>query len=60
MNTFLITNKEKIYNSIFKNKIKFNKFYFYSDFTPIIKKKNNKKIIFFWRCLWGNKKPKNY
>tara|TARA_Y200000002_G_scaffold295699_1_gene250200 strand:- start:3002 stop:4903 length:1902 start_codon:yes stop_codon:yes gene_type:complete len=47
MNTFLITNKEKIYNSIFKNKIKFNKFYFYSDFTPIIKKKNNKKIIFF-------------
>ena len=47
MNTFLITNKEKISNSTLKKKIKLNKFYFYSNFTPILKKKNNKKILFF-------------
>ncbi len=57
MNTFLITNKEKIYNPIFKNKIKFNKFYFYSDFTPIIKKKIIKKL-FFLAMFMGKQKTK--
>ena len=47
MNTFLITNKEKISNSTLKKKkIKLNKFYFYSNFTPILKKKITKKFYF--------------